>query len=78
MVADSLATKPVQAPDFQRQVRPILSDNCLHCHGPDASARMAGPPPDTREGMFSKRKNGAPVAPGDPRATLLYQRITQE
>jgi len=35
--------------DFQRQVRPILSDNCFLCHGPDGGARMAGLRFDTRE-----------------------------
>ena len=28
--------------DFDRQVRPILSDNCFACHGPDAAARLIG------------------------------------
>ena len=31
-----------EAPDYQRDVRPILSDRCFTCHGPDAAARKAG------------------------------------
>src|SRR5438046_3060784 len=31
-----------RAVDFQRQVRPILSENCFHCHGPDKNMRMGG------------------------------------
>ena len=31
-----------EAPDYQRDVRPILSDRCFACHGPDAAARKAG------------------------------------
>ncbi|MFN3324190.1 MAG: DUF1553 domain-containing protein [Bryobacteraceae bacterium] len=66
-----------QSLDFQRDVRPILSDACFHCHGPDQSTRMAGLRLDTREGAFSARKNGAPVVPGDARKSLLYARISE-
>ncbi len=64
--------------DFQRVVRPILSENCFHCHGPDANTRMADLRLDTREGVFTKRENGTPVSPGDLRASLVYQRIMQD
>ena len=62
--------------DFQRDVRPILSNHCFECHGPDAATRMADLRLDTREGAFSQRPGGNLVVPGDPEASLLFQRIS--
>lgn len=64
------------APDFQREVRPILSDNCFLCHGPDKATRMAGLRLDTKDGAFAARKNGVPVVPGDLEKSLVFQRIS--
>ena len=64
--------------DFRREVRPILSDACFHCHGPDKGSRMAGLRLDLKAEAFQARKNGAPIVPGKPEASLILQRIRHE
>ena len=44
--------------DFNRQIRPILSENCFQCHGPDQSHRKANYRLDTKEGVFAVGKSG--------------------
>jgi hypothetical protein len=72
-----------KAPDtkqinFIREVRPILSDKCFACHGPDEKSRMADLRLDTKEGAFAERKNGSVLKPGDASASRLFLRVGHE
>ncbi|MCA9449550.1 MAG: hypothetical protein KC931_20690, partial [Candidatus Omnitrophica bacterium] len=71
---DSIGARDV--PDFSRDIRPILSENCFQCHGPDKETRKAGLRLDTRDGIFEERGGYHPVFPGDLDASELYSRIT--
>src|SRR5687768_6303369 len=64
-----------EAPDFNRDVQPILSENCYQCHGPDAAARKAGLRLDQEESAFAIRKGKAAVVRGDAAKSELVRRM---
>ncbi|MEZ5979472.1 MAG: DUF1553 domain-containing protein [Planctomycetota bacterium] len=62
--------------DFQREVRPILAENCFACHGPDSGTRKADLRLDTHDGLFADRDGVAPVVPGAPDSSEMWLRLT--
>src|SRR3954447_22243510 len=66
-----------QNPDYLRDVRPILADNCFRCHGADEKSRESGLRLDVREAALRGGDSGDPaIVPGKPDASQLIHRIT--
>ena len=71
-----LAAPAAEVPSFNRDVLPILSDNCFACHGPDAKQAKGGLRLDLRASATQPAKSGeTAILPGKPLASALVKRL---
>ena len=73
VTAKAVEAAPV---DFARDIRPLLSDTCYHCHGPDKENQQAGLRLDLKTSLYQVHEGIALVVPGNTAKSLLFQRIT--
>lgn len=70
-----------QAIDYNLHIRPILSDKCFACHGPDAAKREAGLRLDTESGAYAAledQNDQYVIVPGEKSHSALWNRINQK
>ena len=64
--------------DYSRDIRPLLSDACFACHGPDEHTRAADLRLDLKEGAFGDRGGYAAIVPEDAESSELFYRISSD
>ncbi len=75
LIAISAQTAEVGDVDFNRDIRPILSDKCFHCHGPDASNQKSEFRIDTREHALKDLDGVKGIVPGNLKESEVHWRI---
>ncbi len=73
--AAAAPSTPQDSVNYDRDIRPLLSDRCFKCHGPDASSRKAGLRLDLFDPATDNTNGPAAIVPGDIDASELWKRI---
>jgi len=76
--AEQTTTANKRQINFGRDVKPILSEHCFKCHGPDAASAAAGLRLDSFEGATKLLGDGAGIVPGDPLKSHLIARVSEK
>ena len=63
---------------FEKQVRPILANNCYPCHGPGSGEGQAGLRLDSLAGMLEGGRSGPVLVPGEPGGSLLIHAVNHD
>ena len=77
-VAARRSAEAEEPPRYNRDIRPILSENCFACHGPDSASRKADLRLDSAEAATADRGGYAAIVPGEPETSELIYRIESD
>ena len=77
--ADAMTSDPGDGEiRYDRDIRPLLSDRCFRCHGPDPSERRADLRLDTFDHATAERAGAPAIVPGDAQESELYRRVASD
>ncbi len=77
-IASGVGARADDSPTFNRDIRPILSGNCFHCHGADEQHREADLRLDDRDAAIADRGGYAAISIGDASASEIIRRIESD
>ena len=76
--SEAVAAASASPVNFNRDIRPLLSDKCFACHGPDSNHREADLRLDIRSGAFADLGGYSAIVAGNPEESSLYERLTTD